>query len=179
MSGTVFENIAYGRPDAERAAAIEVARRADAHGFIEALPKGYDTRVGERGLLLSGGQRQRLALARALLRDPKILILDEATNAIDSLSEAYIQTTLERLHRQMTIIIIAHRLSTTRNADHVIVLTEGRVIEAGPPTDLIGAGGLYACLYGLQVLNPAIANAAREPGASDRPMAAELRAALT
>lgn len=177
MTGTVLENIAYGRPKAGRDEVIEAARRADAHAFIEALPKGYETRVGERGLLLSGGERQRLGLARALLRNPKILILDEATNAIDSLSEAYIQSTLERLHGQMTIIVIAHRLSTTRNADQVVVLTEGHVVEAGPPCDLIRAGGLYARLYELQALNPAIANDARVPEASDMPIAGELRAA--
>jgi subfamily B ATP-binding cassette protein MsbA len=153
MRGTIRDNICYGKPDASDEAIINAARMADAHEFVMATPKGYDTLVGERGLFLSGGQRQRLGVARALLRKPRILVLDEATNSLDSFSEAYIQETLQTLHGQMTIILIAHRLSTTRNADHVIVMNRGRVVESGRPNDLISLKGLFWRLYELQRLS--------------------------
>jgi subfamily B ATP-binding cassette protein MsbA len=148
MSGSVHENIAYGRPGANRAAVVAAARQADAHAFIETLPKGYDTRVGARGLTLSGGQRQRIGLARALLCQPDVLILDEATNALDGLSELAIQETLERLAGQLTIIIVAHRLSTIRNADRVIVLKDGHVVEQGRLHELLSdQRGTFARLH--------------------------------
>jgi ATP-binding cassette, subfamily B, bacterial MsbA len=153
MGGTVRDNIRYGRPEADEDAVVKAAKMADAHEFIMALPKGYDTRVGERGLFLSGGQRQRLGVARALLREPRILILDEATNSLDSFSEAYIQDTLRTLQHKLTIILVAHRLSTTRHADHVIVLNQGRVAEAGAPDDLVRSEGLFSRLYELQRLS--------------------------
>ena len=134
MDETVLDNIAYGRPGADRVAVVMAAREADAHGFITSLPQGYDTLVGERGLGLSAGQRQRIGLARALIREPDILILDEATNALDSVSENAIQGALERLAGRLTMIVIAHRLSTIRHADHVIVLSQGRLVEQGRPS---------------------------------------------
>jgi subfamily B ATP-binding cassette protein MsbA len=163
LSETVEANIAYGRPGAGLAAVTAAARRADAHEFILGLPQGYETRVGERGLRLSGGQRQRIGLARALLRDPDILILDEATNALDGLSQGAIQEALERLPKRTTAVVIAHRLSTIRNADHVIVLQDGRVVESGRPADLVEARGVFATLYEheLGALGPAGRWAAR------------------
>ncbi len=147
VSGTIAENIAYGRPGASHEAITAAARLADAHGFIESLPDGYRTRVGDRGLSLSGGQRQRIGLARALLRDPDLLILDEATNALDGPSQRAIQEALERLPPGRTIAVIAHRLSTIRHADHVVVLSEGRVVEQGRPSDLAAGTGAFARLY--------------------------------
>jgi ATP-binding cassette, subfamily B, bacterial MsbA len=154
MSGTIAENIAYGEPGASDAAIVEAARQASAHFFIQALPRQYATRVGSRGILLSGGQRQRIALARAILRRPKILVLDEATNALDSVTEAEIHDTFEQLRGQCTIIVIAHRLGTIRNADHVIVLQNGRVQEAGSPGDLLRRNGLLTQMHELQLLSP-------------------------
>lgn len=154
MSGTIAENIRYGEPGAGRAEIVAVARQASAHEFIEHLPLGYDTRVGQRGLLLSGGQRQRIALARALLRRPEILILDEATNALDSVTEAEIHDTLESLRGHCTTIVIAHRLGTIRNADHVVVLQAGLVVEAGSPRDLLRHQGLLSKMHELQLLRP-------------------------
>jgi ATP-binding cassette, subfamily B, bacterial MsbA len=151
MTGTVRENIAYGCPDADDAAIAAAARRADIHEFISTLPRGYDSEIGTRGLALSGGQQQRIALARALLRNPAILILDEATNALDSVSEAAISRAIDRMAGQVTMIVIAHRLSTIRHADQVIVLDRGRVIEQGPPESLLRAKGLFSRLYELQV----------------------------
>jgi subfamily B ATP-binding cassette protein MsbA len=153
MTGTIGENIAFGRPGADGAAIERAARLAHADRFIAALPQGYETRVGPRGVTLSGGQRQRIALARALLREPDLLILDEATNALDGLSEQAIQQTIEELRGRLTIILIAHRLSTVRLADRVVTMMEGRVIEQGRPEDLIGRDGLYARLHALQVVH--------------------------
>ena len=151
FSGSVLENIAYGRPTAAREAIERAARLAHADHFIAALPHGYETRVGPRGLSLSGGQRQRIALARALVREPDLLILDEATNALDGLSERAIQETIEELRGKLTIILIAHRLSTVRVVDRVVVMMEGRLAEQGRPRELLRRGGLYARLHALQI----------------------------
>ncbi len=144
--GTVRENIAYARPDAAQEAVEAAARAANAHQFIVALPQGYDTVLGEDGASLSGGQRQRLAIARALLLDPRILILDEATSALDSESEALFQEALERAMQGRPTITIAHRLSTVRKADRIVVLDEGRVVEIGTHEDLLRRNQLYARL---------------------------------
>ena len=147
---TVRENIAYGRLDAGRDEIVEAARKADAHEFIERLPDKYDTVLGHHGVRLSGGQRQRISLARAIIRNPRILILDEATNALDSISEQWIQETLDRLSENRTVIMIAHRLSTIERADQIIVLEKGQVRECGRLPELVNAGGLFARLYHLQ-----------------------------
>jgi ATP-binding cassette subfamily B protein len=150
FQGTVRENLTYGRPDATEEQIVEAATLAEAHGFIQALPDGYDTVVGERGQKLSGGQRQRLTLARAILRDPAILVLDEATSAVDNETEAAIQRSLERVSAGRTTIVIAHRLSTVRHADRIHVLEDGQVVEAGTHEELVGRGGLYAALWRVQ-----------------------------
>jgi len=147
FGGTVGENIAYGRLDATQEAIVAAARAANAHGFIAELPEGYDTIVGERGIRLSGGQRQRVAIARAILKDPRLLILDEATSSLDNESEAAIQAALERLMRGRTTLVIAHRLSTVERADRIVVLDRGRIVEQGTHAQLLVAGGLYARLY--------------------------------
>lgn len=150
FSTTVGENIAYGRLDATKAEIIAAAKKANAHEFISKLPEGYDTMVGDRGIRLSGGQRQRIALARAIVREPEILILDEATNALDSLSENLIQEALNSFSQNRTVIIIAHRLSTIEQADQIIVVQEGQVIEQGNLQYLLKLNGLFAKLYNLQ-----------------------------
>ncbi|NJP08248.1 MAG: ABC transporter ATP-binding protein [Leptolyngbyaceae cyanobacterium RU_5_1] len=150
FNASVRENIAYGRLDATEAEIIEAARLANADEFIRQLPQGYNTRVGDRGIRLSGGQRQRIALARAIVRDPEILILDEATNALDSISEHLIQDALNTLSQNRTVIAIAHRLSTIEHADQIIVLEHGRVVEHGTPERLLQCKGLFAHLYALQ-----------------------------
>ena len=147
---SVAENIAYGKQGAERDDVLQAAKRAQASQFIEALPQGYETNLGERGLRLSGGQRQRIALARALIRDPEILILDEATNALDLISEHLVQDALEVFAAGRTVIVIAHRISTIENADQVIVLDGGRVLESGKVQDLVASGGYFSRLYALQ-----------------------------
>jgi ATP-binding cassette subfamily B protein len=149
-SGTVFENIAYGRPEASPAEVERAARLAEAHEFIQRLPAGYATEVGERGQRLSGGQRQRLAIARALLLDPPILVLDEATSSVDTETEAAIQRSLEAVCRGRTVLIVAHRLSTVRRAARIHVLDQGRVVEAGSHAELLERGGLYASLWRVQ-----------------------------
>ena len=151
MTGTVSENISYGRPEASEEEIRRAAELAHAAEFIDELPDGYATRVGTRGLRLSGGQRQRLGLARALLCRPDLLILDEATNALDSMSETSVQEALEQLRGKVTIVVIAHRLSTIRNADHVIVLSSGRLVEQGRPDELSAANGVFSKMYELQV----------------------------
>jgi ATP-binding cassette, subfamily B, bacterial len=151
FQGTVRENLAYGRPDASDADLERAARLAEAHEFIAALPHGYDTVVGERGQKLSGGQRQRLSIARAILKDPPVLVLDEATSAVDNETEAAIQRSLELVGRGRTVIVIAHRLSTVRHADRIHVLERGRVVESGTHDQLVAAtGGLYAALWRIQ-----------------------------
>jgi len=150
FSGTIRENIAYARPEAALAEIESAARAAHAHEFIERLPGGYDTMVGERGVKLSGGQRQRVALARAILKDPRILVLDEATSSLDTESERLIEDALERLLVGRTTLIIAHRLSTVRRADRLVVLDHGRIVEIGTHAQLLAQGGVYAGLYQLQ-----------------------------
>jgi len=149
--GTVADNIAYGSFAAPRAAIARAAALAEAAGFIEALPDGYDTLVGERGQRLSGGQRQRIALARAILKDPPVLVLDEATAAVDNETEAAIQRSLDRLTADRTTLVIAHRLSTVRHADRIVVLEQGRLVESGRHDDLMARGGAYASLWRVQV----------------------------
>jgi ATP-binding cassette subfamily B protein len=148
--GTVRENIAYGRPGATDEEVVAAAAVAEAHDFILRLPQGYDTMVGERGQKLSGGQRQRLSIARAIVKDPPILVFDEATSSVDNETEAAIQRSLERVTRDRTTLVIAHRLSTIRHADRIYVLDHGRVVEQGHHDDLVAADGLYAGLWKVQ-----------------------------
>ncbi len=147
FSTTIRENIAYGRLTAAQEEIEAVAQAANACKFIEILPQGYDTLVGERGVKLSGGQRQRIAIARALLRNPRLLILDEATSSLDNESEHLVQQALERLLKDRTTLVIAHRLSTVQNADKIVVIEKGRVIEEGKHEDLLAREGAYYRLY--------------------------------
>ncbi|MBN3508042.1 ABC transporter ATP-binding protein [Mycolicibacterium nivoides] len=148
--GTIRDNIAFGRPEADHDEIVEMAKLANAHEFISEMPQGYDSPVGERGLTLSGGQRQRIGIARALIRDSPILILDEPTAALDAESEHQVMSALQRLMDGRTVITIAHRLSTIRDADKIVVLEEGRVVEEGSHTELLAAGGRYAELHRIQ-----------------------------
>jgi len=150
FAGTVKENISYSRPGADQEAIIEAAKIAHCHDFIEGFPDGYDTVVGERGIRLSGGQRQRFAIARAVLADPRLLILDEATSSLDSESEALIQAGLQALLEGRTTFVIAHRLSTIRNADQILVLDDGEIVERGNHEELIAVEGRYKSLYDKQ-----------------------------
>jgi subfamily B ATP-binding cassette protein MsbA len=151
FNNNVVENLLYGKPDATREEVIQAAKAANAHEFIMQLPGGYDTEIGERGVKLSGGQKQRLALARAILADPRILILDEATSSVDAEAEFLIQQALERVLEGRTSLVIAHRLSTVRNADKIIVLDQGRIVETGKHDDLLQRDGLYSQLYRRQM----------------------------
>jgi ABC-type multidrug transport system fused ATPase/permease subunit len=151
FSTTISENIGYGRPDASFAEIVAAARAANAHGFISGLPDGYDTVLGERGMTLSGGEKQRLSIARAFLKDAPVLILDEPTSALDAGTETLIVDALERLTAGRTTLIIAHRFSTMRGVDHILVLDRGEIVEAGQRAELMAAGGLYARLYRQQM----------------------------
>ena len=149
FSGTIRDNIAYGKPGASMEEIIEAAKQANIHDFIQELPDGYDTFVGERGARLSGGQKQRISIARVFLKNPPILILDEATSALDNESERWIQQSLEELSKDRTTITIAHRLSTIRNADEIIVITEDGIAERGTHESLLAKDGLYAHYYNM------------------------------
>jgi ABC-type multidrug transport system fused ATPase/permease subunit len=162
--GTVRENILFGRPDATEAEMVEAARVANAEEFIERLPDGYDTLIGERGVKLSGGQKQRLAIARAVLKDAPILILDEATSSVDTETEMLIQQALERLMVGRTTIVIAHRLSTVRNADLIVVLEGTQVAEMGSHAELMARGGIYRHLNEVQT---ALGSSSLAPGDGD------------
>ena len=150
FSGTVADNLRLAKPDATDAELRAAAEAADAHEFISALPQGYDTPVGERGVRLSGGQRQRIAIARALLRDPRVLLLDEATSSLDGESEAAVQRALARLMAGRTTVVVAHRLATVANADRIYVLHDGRVVDVGAHGELMARGGLYRDLFATQ-----------------------------
>ena len=159
FNDTVANNIGYGLPGASREQVREAARNALAEEFILRMPDGYDTIIGERGIKLSGGQRQRLAIARALLKNAPILILDEATSHLDTESERLVQRALQNLMEHRTVIVIAHRLSTVRRADKIVVLDRGRICEMGSHEELIGHGGIYQRLHDMQFLEPdAVAN---------------------
>ena len=155
FNDTVRNNIAYGRVDVDEQLVIDAAQAANAHEFITALPQGYDTLIGESGVLLSGGQRQRLAIARALFKDPPILILDEATSALDTESERLVQQALNNLMQGRTTLVIAHRLSTIRSAHKIVVLNKGRIVETGTHEELIERRGVYRRLYDLQFADDA------------------------
>ncbi len=149
FSGTVRDNLIYGKADATEEEIIEAAKKAGAHDFISSLPNGYDTYIGERGVKLSGGQKQRISIARVFLKDPPVLLLDEATSALDNESEKLVQESLERLAKGRTTLTIAHRLTTIRNADEIIVLTEDGIAEQGTHSELIEKGGIYGNMYSM------------------------------
>ncbi|MCD8325717.1 MAG: ABC transporter ATP-binding protein/permease [Lachnospiraceae bacterium] len=150
FAGTVYENILYGRPDASREEVIAAAKSANAHEFIMSLPEGYDTDIGQRGIKLSGGQKQRLSIARVFLKNPPILIFDEATSSLDNESERVVQESLEKLAQNRTTLVIAHRLSTIRNAERILVLTEDGIAEEGTHEELLARGGIYEKLYNMR-----------------------------
>ncbi|HAR50719.1 MAG TPA: ABC transporter, partial [Roseovarius nubinhibens] len=150
FAASARDNIRFGRLDASDAEVEEAARLAAAHEFISALPEGYDSYLGERGVMLSGGQKQRVAIARAILRDAPVLLLDEATSALDAESERAVQQAVETMSRDRTTIVIAHRLATVKKADRIIVMEEGRIVASGTHDSLVAEGGLYARLARLQ-----------------------------
>ena len=150
FAGTIRDNIRYGRPDATDEEIIEAAKRAEIHKEIMEMPDGYDSYIGERGVMLSGGQKQRLSIARVFLKNPPILILDEATSALDTVTEQRIQASLDRLSEGRTSIIIAHRLSTIRNADYIAVIEHGEIVERGSHEELMAKNGLYERMYNAQ-----------------------------
>jgi ATP-binding cassette subfamily B protein len=150
FADTVAENIRYGTPGATLSEIRKAATAAQADDFIRALPEGYDTKLGERGITLSGGQRQRIAIARAILRDAPILLLDEATSALDAENEGAVQRALEGVMKDRTTLVIAHRLATVQKADRIIVLDDGRIVETGSHAELQRRGGIYARLADLQ-----------------------------
>jgi ATP-binding cassette subfamily B (MDR/TAP) protein 1 len=148
---SIYENILYGKEGASEAEVIEAAKLANAHSFISSLPEGYSTKVGERGVQLSGGQKQRVAIARAVLKNPEILLLDEATSALDVESERIVQQALDRLMRNRTTVVVAHRLSTIKNADQISIIQEGKIIEQGTHSSLVeNKDGAYFKLVRLQ-----------------------------
>ena len=153
FTGTVFENIQCGRFDATEEEVYEAAKNANIHDFIISLPKGYDTYVGERGVKLSGGQKQRISIARVFLKNPPILVLDEATSALDNATELLIQKSLEELSKGRTTVVVAHRLSTIKNADEIIILTDKGIQEKGKHQELLDKKGIYAELYNSQFIN--------------------------
>nr|MBO0585390.1 ATP-binding cassette domain-containing protein [Clostridium botulinum] len=144
LLGTIKENILYGNPEASYEEVIKAAKLANIHEFIESLPEGYNTYIGERGIKLSGGQKQRLSIARVFLKNPPILILDEATSALDNATEYLIQKSLEKLSNGRTTIVVAHRLSTIKNADEIMVLTDKGIEERGTHEELLALGGIYS-----------------------------------
>jgi ABC-type multidrug transport system fused ATPase/permease subunit len=150
FNDTIEENIRYGTPDATHEQVVEAAKMANAHDFIMAQPEGYGRIVGEKGFALSGGERQRIAIARAILRNPPILILDEATSALDTVTERLVQEALNNLMKNRTTFAIAHRLSTIRNADLILVMQEGRIVERGTHDELYAADGVYRKLCDMQ-----------------------------
>ena len=153
FNASIRDNILYGRPGATDEEVIEAAKRANIHNYVMSMPNGYDTVIGERGVKLSGGQKQRLSIARVFLKDPAILILDEATSALDNTTEILIQNSLDELCKGRTTIVVAHRLSTVKNADEIAVVSDGKIIEQGPHDSLIAMNGVYANLYKLQFRN--------------------------
>jgi ABC-type multidrug transport system fused ATPase/permease subunit len=155
FSDTVKGNIAYGRPEASMDEIVAAAKAAQAHEFIEGFTNGYDTIVGERGVTLSGGQRQRVAIARALLMNPRILILDDSTSSVDTQTEKLIQAALDKLMEGRTTFVIAHRLSTVRRADIILVMDQGRIMERGTHEELLARGGLYKEIHDLQLIDHA------------------------
>jgi len=150
FAGSVRENIMYGSPEKSEEEMILAAKRANIHEYVMRLPNGYDTEVGERGVKLSGGQKQRISIARAFLKNPPILVLDEATSALDNMTEMQVQSSLSELSIGRTTLVVAHRLSTVKNADEILVITNGQITERGSHEQLIKTGGLYEELYRYQ-----------------------------
>jgi len=150
FNDSLYSNIAYGRPDASREEVIAAARAAQIHDFIESLPDGYETTVGERGLKLSGGEKQRVAIARTVLKNPPILLFDEATSALDTATEREIQSQLDAIAKNRSTLVIAHRLSTVVGADQILVMDAGRIVERGRHDQLLALNGAYAKLWALQ-----------------------------